>query len=259
MERPRILIVDDDKNFRMQIVWALAEDFELFEATDRESALQYSEEKKEPHIILLDLHLPPKDTSAKEGITLVKAFRRTAPEIKIIIITTDNRRESIAKAKELGADDYIVKPFHIKVLRKAIKEVLSKPPPPGIERRRYWRGNGQEPKGMEKRKYWRVSHKLPISYSSSTFPERRASKTIDISASGVRFSTDYPLPIYSLVDIVISLPKKPQVLIKTTGDVRWTIKLEGEEIYHLGVSFRDIAPEDRKGIANYIYKPGNTG
>jgi len=128
-DKPKILVVNEDKHFRRQIIWALEEDFELFEAGDRKTALRYLEEGKKPDIVLMDLYLPLRPDFIEEGILLLNRAKEIAPEVKVVILTTDSKTETIANTKELGTDDYIVMPFNIEDLRRALKEVISKPVP----------------------------------------------------------------------------------------------------------------------------------
>jgi len=262
MSRPRVLVVDADRRYREQLIYALKENYQLFEAEDRESALQYLEEEKRPDVVLTDLYLPPRLAYIDEGLALLREFKDSAPGIKVIIVTTDERREVIAKCRELGAEDYIVKPFEVDNLKNAIDRLIPKAVPPrvepmlkGIERRRYWRERDGRQVGVERRKFWRVRCEIPISYSLYRDELRitRESRTIDMSANGVRFHVDQPITTHTVLGLHISLQSRPLV-IEATGEVRWVRKVEGAERYDLGTQFIEIHHQDRQRIIDYIYR-----
>lgn len=253
MENIRILIVDNDGDFRRQMIWTLKEeDYQLFEAKNRKNALKYLEREKRPSVMLLGLHLQPRLDFVDEGLKVLEVFKEKASEVKVIIVTANTEEETISRARQLGADEYIVKPFKISFLKNTIKKVISKPIPLGVERRRYWRDKDGKPVGIERRRYWRVECELPISYSliKAKLPISGRSKTINISKDGVVFSVDQLITAHSLLDLELSLQAGP--IVRALGEVKWGEKTDG--IYHIGVQFLEIADEDKHKIANYIYR-----
>ncbi len=70
-------------------------------------------------LILLDVALPDGD-----GFSLAKQFKAERPEIPIIFLTAKDEAENIIRGLELGADDYIVKPFHNRELLLRIQKTL---------------------------------------------------------------------------------------------------------------------------------------
>jgi len=261
MFKLKVLVVDADEFYREQLMIALQEDFELFEAENTETALRYLKENKRPDVILTDLYLPPRPAYIEEGLDLLQKCKEVAPEVKIIIVTANDRKKIIAKCRELGADDYIVKPFEVDDLKKAIYRLAHRPVAPevepileGIERRKHWRGRDGRQVGVERRNFWRVKCEVPISYSfhegERTFT--RESKTINISVTGVMFPVGQPITTHSILHLQLSLQSRPLV-IKATGEVRWVRKVEGTERYDLGVEFIEIEDEDRERITDYIY------
>ena len=131
MEKPKILVIDGDKHFRRQIIWALEEDFQLLEAKDRDTAIQFLEKEKKPDVILMELFLPPGPDYLDEGFTVLNKFKENVPEVKVIVVTTIDTRDIVDKTRELGADGYIIKPFSVQHLKNSIKKVILK----GVERR----------------------------------------------------------------------------------------------------------------------------
>ena len=66
MDKPQLLVVDDDEAIRTQLKYALREDFTVFLAEDRRTALTTLESQR-PQLVSLDLGLPPAPDSAEEG------------------------------------------------------------------------------------------------------------------------------------------------------------------------------------------------
>ncbi len=106
-----IIIVEDDESIRSFLKEALVDNGFLTQvAPDGASALSQIEKSK-PDLILLDLGLP--DLS---GETVCTEIRKKYPELKLIILSARNDTDDIIKGLNLGADDYITKPFELDVL-----------------------------------------------------------------------------------------------------------------------------------------------
>jgi len=118
---PKIFIVEDDDNIRELILYAL--DAVHFKAIGFEcSEAFWANIKTElPDIILLDIMLPGED-----GISILKALRANTQtsKIPVIMLTAKNSEYDRVKGLDLGADDYIVKPFSVLELSSRIKAVL---------------------------------------------------------------------------------------------------------------------------------------
>jgi two-component system NtrC family response regulator len=65
--KPRLLIVDDDEEIRTQMKWGLTQDYEIYLAEDRPTALEMLSEHR-PQVVLLDLGLPPRPAEPVEGL-----------------------------------------------------------------------------------------------------------------------------------------------------------------------------------------------
>jgi len=76
--RAKILVVDDSEPFRILIDRALGKEYELSFAEDEKSALD-AIARADPHLVLLDLHLPPDTGSARVGLSLLASFRQSHP------------------------------------------------------------------------------------------------------------------------------------------------------------------------------------
>jgi two-component system NtrC family response regulator len=113
---PTLLLVDDDPEIREQMKWALASDYELLEASDRPSALR-SVRQAMPHIILLDLGLPPDTDGASEGLAVLREALQINPLIKVIVLTGNSDRANAIAAIQSGGYDFIEKPVQLDVLK----------------------------------------------------------------------------------------------------------------------------------------------
>ena len=104
-DRPPILIVDDDPDTLRFVRDALVEAQFAPILTADPSDIEHIVASEEPRLVLLDLMLPGKD-----GIELMQTEPALA-DLPVIFISAYERDETIARAFEIGADDYIVKPF----------------------------------------------------------------------------------------------------------------------------------------------------
>jgi two-component system alkaline phosphatase synthesis response regulator PhoP len=118
---PRILIVDDEKDIVDLVAYNLEkEGYETLKALDGEKALQLVRTKT-PDLVVLDLMLP-----GIQGLEVCKRIRKD-PEtasIPIIMLTAKGAEIDKIVGLEVGADDYITKPFSVKELLARIKAVL---------------------------------------------------------------------------------------------------------------------------------------
>ncbi len=116
--KQRILIVDDDENIADLIsLYLTKECFETQIVYDGESALAQTESFK-PHLILLDLMLPGID-----GYQVCREVRKNS-NVPIIMLSAKGETFDKVLGLELGADDYMIKPFETKELVARVKAVL---------------------------------------------------------------------------------------------------------------------------------------
>ncbi|MBN1257648.1 MAG: response regulator transcription factor [Planctomycetes bacterium] len=121
MARETILVIEDEEDIGELVRYNLAaEGYQVFVADSGEDGLKLARSKK-PSLIILDLMLPGID-----GLEVCKSLRKdTATDgIAIVMLTAKGEETDIVIGLELGADDYIVKPFSPKVLIARIKAVL---------------------------------------------------------------------------------------------------------------------------------------
>lgn len=114
----KVLVVDDDLNIvKLLKLYLEKEDFTVCTAHDGEEALQVYK-RETPDIIILDIMMPKLD-----GNSVCREIRKTS-DIPIIMLTAKGETFDKVLSLELGADDYIVKPFEPKELIARIKAIL---------------------------------------------------------------------------------------------------------------------------------------
>lgn len=121
MAREHILVVEDEEDILELVRYNLArEGYQVSLAGSGEQALRTVREAL-PHLIVLDLMLPELD--GLEVCKRVKQDPRTA-HIPVVMLTAKGEESDVVTGLELGADDYVTKPFSPKVLVARIRAVL---------------------------------------------------------------------------------------------------------------------------------------
>ena len=121
MSRNRILIVDDEPAIREMVAVALElADFDVLEADNAQRAHEYIVDER-PDLVLLDWMLP-----SVSGIELARRLKRedATAEVPIIMLTAKSEEDNKIQGLDVGADDYITKPFSTRELISRIKAVL---------------------------------------------------------------------------------------------------------------------------------------
>ena len=117
-----ILIVEDDEFTQKAIMQRLKLDgYEVKSADNAEEAIEIIE-KLSIDILLVDIHMP-----GMTGLELIEYIRDTIKKTyPIIVISRIGNEPTILKAFEIGADDYITKPFEPDELSLRVKKIISK-------------------------------------------------------------------------------------------------------------------------------------
>ncbi|MCU4182228.1 response regulator transcription factor [Bosea sp. BH3] len=115
----RLLVVEDDKDLNRQIVTALENaGYAVDKAFDGEEGLYLGE--TEPYdAVILDLGLPKVD-----GVAVLQGWRRAGKVMPVLILTARDRWSDKVGGFDAGADDYVVKPFHIEELLARVRALL---------------------------------------------------------------------------------------------------------------------------------------
>lgn len=117
----KILLVEDEENLALGLEYNLIEEgYDVLLAKDGREALKLFDEN-EFDLIVLDIMLP-----YFNGFEIAKHVREINPQMPILMLTARTQVEDRVKGLELGADDYLTKPFHLKELLLRIKGMLKR-------------------------------------------------------------------------------------------------------------------------------------
>lgn len=115
----KVLLVDDEESIVESIEYALSQEgFEVVSAHNGQEALQKVQLEK-PNLIVLDLMLPE-----LSGLEVCRILRRERNETPIIMLTAKGEEIDRVIGLEVGADDYLVKPFSLRELIARIRALL---------------------------------------------------------------------------------------------------------------------------------------
>ncbi|GAB4575330.1 MAG: response regulator [Anaerolineae bacterium] len=123
MSKAKILVVEDDADIsNMLRIYFSGQGYDVQVAPRGGDALEYTR-KQLPHLIVLDIMLPDMD-----GYAVCRALRTTTrtSHIPIIFLTQKDERSDKIAGLELGADDYITKPFDIEELRLRVQNAIQR-------------------------------------------------------------------------------------------------------------------------------------
>src|SRR3989304_2198923 len=119
MRMEKILIIEDEQDMVMGLKFNLeARGYEVTAAYDGETGCRKALDEQ-PDLVILDLMLPKKN-----GYEVCKSLKEEKPAIPIIMLTAKSQEAEIVTGLELGADDYVTKPFSLLELLARIKALL---------------------------------------------------------------------------------------------------------------------------------------
>lgn len=124
MSKPRVLVVDDEPSISDVLVYNLTkENFEVATAADGQTAIQRAI-VFQPELVILDLMLPVMD-----GLQVCRQLRSDprTKNTRILMLTAKGDETDEIVGFNLGADDYVAKPFRIKPLIERVKALLRRP------------------------------------------------------------------------------------------------------------------------------------
>jgi len=154
---PRILIVEDEPDMLFGLQHNLEfEGFEVVTATTG-TAGQAAWRKQRPHLVLLDVMLPEKD-----GFTVLSEMRKEDPDTPVLLLTAKGLEADKVYGLNLGADDYITKPFSIGELLARVHAVLrrARPDEPSSSLHQF----GDVEVDLERRTVRKSGHEVLLSY-----------------------------------------------------------------------------------------------
>ena len=130
MPKQTVLTIEDDAAIRRGVVDALSfAGYEVIEAADGESGCQMAL-GREYDLLLLDLVLP-----GMLGLEILRQVRNVRPTMPVIILSARGEENDRVQGLQLGADDYVVKPFGVNELLARVDAVLRRSPsrPSGVD------------------------------------------------------------------------------------------------------------------------------
>ncbi len=120
-QKPKILYAEDEESLALIVKESLeSKDFEVAYCNNGTEALRIFETDN-PDILVLDIMMPKKD-----GFTVAKEVRQKDKDVPIILLTAKTQTKDVVEGFELGANDYLKKPFSIEELIVRINSLLNR-------------------------------------------------------------------------------------------------------------------------------------
>src|ERR1041385_4808040 len=124
--KKRLLVVEDDAHIRLGLCDALrAEGYEVVDCRDGAQALPLIKQDK-PDLVVLDIMLP-----GKSGYDLCREIRAAKNSVPILMLSAKGQEIDKVVGLELGADDYVTKPFSLRELLARVHALLRRAEPGG--------------------------------------------------------------------------------------------------------------------------------
>ena len=121
-EKPQILLVDDSEMNRMMLKEILGGDYSILEAENGQECLEKMKaEAGNIALVLLDINMPVMD-----GFKVLKAMNanHTIEDIPVIMISSDDSDDAIRRSYELGASDYVTRPFDARIVYRRVTNTI---------------------------------------------------------------------------------------------------------------------------------------
>ncbi|MDC0712552.1 response regulator transcription factor [Stigmatella sp. ncwal1] len=112
----RILVVEDDLNLRLTLVDNLEEEGHAVEAASTLAEARGKVKSTDFDVVVLDLMLPDGD-----GYTLCRELRQAAASCRVLMLTARSLEDDVVRGFEVGADDYVPKPYRLRELLARIR------------------------------------------------------------------------------------------------------------------------------------------
>lgn len=124
-EKPLLLIVDDDPLIADTLSFSMGQAFEVLTSHSRPHCAQLLRQlRKLPDLALVDLGLPPLPHRPDEGFALIADLLKTAPEMKIVVLSGQSDESNARHARTLGACDFVSKPCNPAELQAVLHRTL---------------------------------------------------------------------------------------------------------------------------------------
>ena len=120
MKKASIMICDDETGVRESLKLILETDYNLSYVTHGRDAVEYVK-KHNPDLAILDIKMPHLN-----GLDALRSIKRVKPRVRILMITGYESSDVATQAINLGADDYLTKPFDRESVRSKVKTLLGR-------------------------------------------------------------------------------------------------------------------------------------
>ena len=236
---PQVMVIEDDLNAADLASTVLRRaGFDVILVGDGESALE-SVRETHPRLILVNLHLPGIDGC--EVCRRLKADEETRP-IPVVVISADRTRESVLRALEAGADDFLIKPIDPQILTHKINSFPLLPPSPETP--------------------------LPVDSAKDSDNRRRfirfnldaeavlhlSIQVIDLSEGGVGFLANTPVLPGNVLQMKSALFEEVLGVQEVQVRVRYCRLPHSRAKYRLGGEFIGLNEAEKKKIRQYVYR-----
>ncbi|MCG8381656.1 MAG: sigma-54 dependent transcriptional regulator [Gammaproteobacteria bacterium] len=125
MDKPGLLLVDDDPLIRENLVFLLRSSFTVHTAETRKEAIAViSNLPQPPELSLVDLGLPPYPHDSTEGFALIPELLAINPNMRILVLSGQNEDKNLKHAMTIGAADFIPKPCEPQLLKARLEHQL---------------------------------------------------------------------------------------------------------------------------------------
>jgi len=116
----KILVVNDETNVRKALTEILEDEYVIVTAEEGKEVIEKIEQGK-PDLLIFDLKLPE-----IEGLQIIKKIKEIYPHLPVIVTSAIAEIKTVVEAMRLGAEEYLIKPFHLEELKRAVGQILGK-------------------------------------------------------------------------------------------------------------------------------------
>ncbi|MPY92354.1 MAG: response regulator [Acidimicrobiia bacterium] len=160
--RPVVVVIEDDPAIADLVeLYLRREGYRVHQAGDAEAGLRTVEQRR-PALVILDVGLP----GPQDGIDVCRAIR-AASDLPIVMLTARDDEVDRILGLEMGADDYVVKPFSARELMVRVKNILRRAAGPAAARRRILDMPGDVAVDLDRREARRAG--TPVALTSREF------------------------------------------------------------------------------------------
>lgn len=118
-DKTRVLVVDDDPDIRDVVMATLEDDGYALEQVEDGALFAKALDSFEPDLVVLDI-----EVGSPNGLELLEKMRRAGDHRAVVLLTSRAEESDRIRGLDLGADDYVTKPFSVKELASRIRAVL---------------------------------------------------------------------------------------------------------------------------------------